>query len=104
MTRVSRSCSWKSLAMSSSSKRSPTKGGRSIPEQSGARRRRHNRQNSERTAAAIDDLERRRNHDRTRGRQLVEIAEAREAELAGAVHDVVVGERRIECPRLAGIS
>src|SRR6185503_6409013 len=61
------------------------------------------RDDAERAAAAVDDLERRGNHDGTGRRQLVEIAETREAELARAVHDRVIRERRIERPRLAGI-
>ena len=35
--------------------------------------------------------------------QAIEVAQARQAELAGAVHDAVVRERRIEGPRLAGV-
>ena len=46
----------------------------------------------------FDDLERRRDHDRAGRRQLVEVAQAGEAELAGAVHDRVIRERRIEVP------
>src|SRR6476659_860126 len=58
---------------------------------------------AEGTAAAIDDLERRRNYDRACRRQLIEIAQAREPELAGAVHRRMVGKRRSERARLTRV-
>src|SRR6185436_8615535 len=51
---------------------------------------------AQRAAAAVDDLERRRDDYRAGRRQLIEVAETREAELAGAVHDGVIGKRRRE--------
>src|SRR5262249_40918355 len=61
------------------------------------------RQNPQRTAAAVDDLERRGDQYRAGRRQLIKVAETRQAELAGAVHDRVIRKRRRECPGLAGI-
>src|SRR5262245_59300777 len=52
-----------------------------------------------RTAATVDDLQRRGNHDRPRWRQLIEIAQAGEAELAGTVHRRVVRKGRIKSAR-----
>ena len=51
---------------------------------------------ADRTAAAADDLQRRGDHHRAGRRQSIEIAEAGQAELAVAVHDVVIRKRRIE--------
>src|SRR6185312_8960253 len=66
-------------------------------------RRRCDREHPERTPAAIDELERRGDHHRARRRQLVEIAETRQAELAVAVHRRMVRERRLEGARLPGV-
>src|SRR5262245_16347331 len=61
------------------------------------------RKHPNRTPTAINDLKRCREHDRAGCRQTLEVAEAREAEFPGAVHDVVVGEGRIEASRLSRI-
>ena len=58
--------------------------------------RRRDGDDPQRAAAAVDDLERRGNHDRPCRRQLIEIAQAGEPELAGAVHRCVIGKRRVE--------
>ena len=51
----------------------------------------------QRTAGAIHDLQRCGNHHGAHGRKLVKVAEPGQPELAAAVHDVVIGKRRIEC-------
>src|SRR5215213_1098466 len=61
------------------------------------------RDHADGATGAVDKLERSGDHDCTGGRELVEVAEAGEAEFAGAVHDVVAGEGRVERVRLAGI-
>ena len=53
-----------------------------------------------RASASVHDLERRGDDDRAGGGQLIEIAQAGQAELAVPVHDAVIRERRIERPRL----
>src|SRR5689334_13406516 len=58
---------------------------------------------AQRATAAIDDLERRGDHNRAGGRKLVEIAQAGEAELAGTVHQRMVGKRRVEGAGLARV-
>src|SRR6478752_2212410 len=51
----------------------------------------------QRTARAVHDLQRRGNYHGAHGRKLVKVAQSRQPELAAAVHDVVIGKRRIEC-------
>ena len=60
---------------------------------------RHKRDCADRTAAAADQLQRRGDDDRAGRRQPIEIAQAGQAELAVAVHDVVIRKRRIESCR-----
>src|SRR5262245_36564110 len=64
----------------------------------------HQREHANGTPTAINDLERRREHEGAGRGQPLEVAQAREAEFPSAVHDRVVGEGRIEPSRLAGIS
>ncbi len=49
----------------------------------------------------LHDLERRGNHDGAGRRQLIQIAQARQTEFPGAVHDGVVRKRRVERRRPA---
>src|SRR5262249_43645771 len=63
----------------------------------------HDRDDPQRAATAVHDLQWRGDDDGSDRRQLIQIAEAREPELAGAVHDRVIRERRIESARLAGV-
>src|SRR4029450_454757 len=60
-------------------------------------------QDANRTPASVNDLQRRGEQGGGVWRQPIQIAEAGQPELAGAVHDGVVGERRIETAGLAGI-
>ena len=64
---------------------------------------RHECQHAQRAARAVDDLQRRCDHDRARGGQLVEVGETRQAEAIRAVHDGVAREHGLEGVRLAGI-
>src|SRR6202050_3038695 len=64
---------------------------------------RRNRDHAQGAAAAAHELERRRNDHRARRRQLIEMAQAGQTELSGAVHDGVVRERWVECARLTRI-
>src|ERR1700683_2473213 len=64
---------------------------------------RHQRQNAQRAARAIDNLERRRNHYRAGRRQLIEIRKTCEPESVGAVHDGMAGKHGIEGRRLTRI-
>src|SRR5262249_57811296 len=57
----------------------------------------------ERTAAAVDDLEWRRNQNRPGRRQLIKIAQACQPELAGAVHRRVIGKGRSESAGLTRV-
>ena len=61
------------------------------------------RQYSQGAAAPVHDLEWGREDHRARGRQLVEVAEARESELARPVHDRVVRKGWVESARLARV-
>src|SRR5256885_13068755 len=65
---------------------------------------RRDREHPERTSTALHNLERRRNHHRTRRGKLVEVAQAREPELARSVHDRVIREWRCESASLSRIS
>src|SRR5687767_12113160 len=58
---------------------------------------------ADRAAGAVDEFEGGGDQDGAGGRELVEVAEAGEAEFAGAVHDVVAGEGRVEGKGLAGV-
>src|SRR5207247_7901228 len=69
----------------------------------GARSCGHHRDHPHRAAAAAEDLERCGNDNRTRRRQLIEIAEARQPELPGAVHDRMVWKRRVESSGLSRV-
>src|SRR5690242_12665505 len=64
---------------------------------------RHNGDHSYRTARAVHDFERGCDHNRPGDWQLIQIGQASQAELAAAMHDVVIWERRIEFCSLAGI-
>src|SRR5207244_106313 len=64
---------------------------------------RHQRQHPQRATGTVDDLQRRCDDDRSGRRQLIEIHQARQAELVRAVHDRVAREHRLEARRLAGI-
>src|SRR5215469_16260528 len=64
---------------------------------------RRDRNHSQRAARALHDLQRRGDHHCARGRQLIEIAKARKAEASASVHYAVIGKRRIERRRAAGI-
>ena len=61
------------------------------------------RQHTEGTAGAVDYFEGGGDENCAGGRELVEIAEAGEAEFASAVHERVAGERRFEATGLTGI-
>src|SRR5215510_9339870 len=65
--------------------------------------RRHDGEHAHRTPAALGNLERRGNEDRPGRWQPIQVAEACEPELARAVHEVVVGEGRIETSSLSRI-
>ncbi len=65
--------------------------------------RRRDRQDAQGTAAALDNLERGSDDDRARGRELIKIAQAGQAELPRPVHGVVIGKRRIESTGLPGV-
>ncbi len=65
--------------------------------------RRRNRQDAQGAAAALDDLERGGDDDRTRRRELIKIAQAGQAEFARPVHGVVIGKWRIESTGLPGV-
>src|SRR5258705_8056606 len=64
---------------------------------------RDERQRAQWTARTLLDLERRREQDRARGRQQIEIGQALQAIAARAVHVVVTGIRRIEVLRLTSV-
>src|SRR5579859_5027904 len=64
---------------------------------------RRNRNYPQRAPRTVDDLERRCNHKRAGGGQLIQVHQAGEAKPARAVHESMTGERRIEAARLAGI-
>src|SRR5579864_8835947 len=66
-------------------------------------RRGRQRDHAQRAAAAADELERGGDDDRAGRRQLVEVAQARQAEAAGAVHQGMTRERRVEGEGLAGV-
>src|SRR5262245_30053243 len=83
--------------------RSGPSGGYALPEAGLTPISLHQRQHPQRAAAAVDDLERRGDDHRSRRRELVEIAQAGEAELSGSVHQGVRGERGIERAGLAGV-
>src|SRR6185295_15880783 len=64
---------------------------------------RHQSQHPQRAAATIHNLQRRRNDHRSGRWKLIEVAQAGQAELAGAVHQGVIGEGWIEAAGLAGV-
>lgn len=63
----------------------------------------HERQHADGAATTADNLQRRGDDDGAGRRQLVEVAEAGEAELPRAVHRRVIREGGIEAARLPGV-
>src|SRR5690348_8486030 len=64
---------------------------------------RHQREDTARTAGAIDDLEGRRDQHGSRRWQKIEIGEARQAKLVRSMHAAVAREGRVELEGLPGI-